>query len=205
MKRWLHRCKLKRSMQEYERLTSAQRAAWRHVEETVRSRQAAASVRLTNIVRAAGCAQAMLDAAMEGVRDHARVVVHFHPDRIGPKSITVAEDLLRGGEYLSQFVTGLSSGSRTAYPGGLRDTWERTLFGGAYHTLDSSNGGRPKYGALELIRYPDGPWPRCQGRSKTRPPGRSKTRPLWERGRVCFVGSAGVAGAEACAAVRRRV
>ena len=46
---------------------------------------------------------------------------------------------------------------------------------------------------------------RCQGRSKTRPPGRSKTRPLWERGRVCFVGSAGVAGAEACAAVRRRV
>ena len=160
MKRWLHRCKLKRSMQEYERLTSAQRAAWRHVEETVRSRQAAASVRLTNIVRAAGCAQAMLDAAMEGVRDHARVVVHFHPDRIGPKSITVAEDLLRGGEYLSQFVTGLSSGSRTAYPGGLRDTWERTLFGGAYHTLDSSNGGRPKYGALELIRYPDGPWPR---------------------------------------------
>src|SRR5262249_13908784 len=41
-----------------------------------------------------------------------------------------------------------------------RDTWEEALFGGAYHGLDSSVRERPKYGALELIRYPDGPWPR---------------------------------------------
>jgi hypothetical protein len=102
----------------------------------------------------------MFDAATESVSHHARVVLHFHPDRIGVKPITVAEALLEEGQYRSQFETGLSSGSRTAFPGGARDAWERTLFGGAYHGPESSIGDRPKYGALELIRYPDGPWPR---------------------------------------------
>ncbi len=142
------------------RLTSAQGAAWRQVQEAVRSRQAAARGRLTDIVRAAGCTLASLDAANKSVRDHARVVVHFHPDRIGTRSITVAEALLQEGQYRSQFETGLSTGSRTAFPGGARDTWERTLFGGAYHSAESLVSDRPKYGALELIRYPDGPWPR---------------------------------------------
>jgi hypothetical protein len=102
----------------------------------------------------------MFDAATESVRQHARVVVHFHPDRVGVKPITVAEALLEEGQYRSQFETGLSSGSLTAFPGGARDAWEESLFGGAYHSRDSSMGDRPKYGALELIRYPDGPWPR---------------------------------------------
>jgi hypothetical protein len=97
---------------------------------------------------------------MEAIRRHARVVLHFHPDRIGVKSMTVAQGLLEDGHYLSQFETGLSSGSLTAYSGGVRDEWERTLFGGAYHDHDAAVGERPKYGALELIRYPDGPWPR---------------------------------------------
>jgi len=44
----------------------------------------------------------------------------------------------------------------------------------------------------------------CQGRKKTRPAGRSKVRPPLD-GVGGLVGSAGVAGAEACAAVRRCV
>jgi hypothetical protein len=91
---------------------------------------------------------------------HGRVVVHFHPDRLGPKSTTVAEALLEEGVYRNQFETGLSSGGLSAFRGGARDTWENALFGGAYHTEGVSISERPKYGALELVRYPDGPIPR---------------------------------------------
>jgi hypothetical protein len=145
---------------EYARLTRSQRAALRHAERLAMNLQADACVRLRQTLLISGCSQNEFNAAMESVRVHARVVVHFHPDRIGLKPLTVAEALLEEGEYRSQFETGHSSGSRTAYPGGDRDTWERTLFGGAYHIPDSRVGERPKYGALELIRYPDGPWPR---------------------------------------------
>jgi hypothetical protein len=58
----------------------------------------------------------MLDAAVETLRQHARVVLHFHPDRIGVKPITVAEALLEEGRYRSQFETGLSSGGLTVDP-----------------------------------------------------------------------------------------
>ena len=142
------------------RLTSTQRAAWRNVVEAVRDRQVSTRARVRQIIRTAGCPELLFDAAMETVHRHARVVLHFHPDRIGVKPITVAEALLEDGQYRSQFETGLSSGGLTAYPGGLRDEWERTLFGGAYHRHGAGGCERPKYGALELIRYPDGPWPR---------------------------------------------
>jgi hypothetical protein len=142
------------------RLTNPQRAAWRCVEETILDRQADARVRVTSLLRSSGCSQAMFDAATESLRHHARVVLHFHPDRLGVRPVPVCEALCEEGQYRSQFETGLSSGGLTAFPGGARDEWERTLFGGAYHGSGSSIGDRPKYGALELIRYPDGPWPR---------------------------------------------
>jgi hypothetical protein len=88
------------------------------------------------------------------------VIVHFHPDRRGMTSITVAEGMLRDGRYRNQFETGRSSGSRTGVPGGARDEWERTLFGRAYHVGEVSVAERPKYGALEIVRRPDGPIPR---------------------------------------------
>lgn len=115
---------------------------------------------MTQVLRDVCCSQRLFDVSMDAVRRHARVVVHFHPDRIGAKPLTVAEALLEDGQYRSQFETALSSGSLTAYAGGLRDEWERTLFGNAYHGHEATVGERPKYGALELIRYPDGPWPR---------------------------------------------
>jgi hypothetical protein len=94
------------------------------------------------------------------VRSHARVVLHFHPDRIGFKQIPVAEALLQDGFYRNQFETGLSTGGLFTIAGSPRDSWERTLFGGAYHTEAVTNSQRPKYGALELVRYADGPIPR---------------------------------------------
>ena len=112
------------------------------------------------IFKRAGFALDDYSQAMELVRQHARIVAHFHPDRFGGKPANVADGLLTEGVYRNQFETGLSSGSPTAFPGGERDSWERTLFGGAYHAEGVLASERPKYGSLELIRYPDGPAPR---------------------------------------------
>ncbi len=145
---------------EFVGLSTAQRAALRHVEESARRQQAEARARLTTVLRNAGCTDEIFEEAMRNIRVHARVALHFHPDRFGLKPMTVAESLLKDGHYRNQFETGLSSGSRTAFPGGERDQWEKDLFGGAYHGSDVVPGERPKYGALALIRHPDGPTPR---------------------------------------------
>jgi hypothetical protein len=142
------------------RLSAVQRAALRHVEDVVRLGEVAARPCVMNLLQRAGCAADIFDDAMECVRLHARVVVHFHPDRFGIKRTRVAEALLKEGVYRNQFETGLSSGGLSAFPGGARDTWEGTLFGGAYHSEGVTGSERPKYGALELVRYPDGPIPR---------------------------------------------
>lgn len=143
-----------------ETLSAAQSAALRHVETTARNRDAAAVLSITGIFERAGYGLDDYSEAIESVRQHARIVLHFHPDRFGFKPASVVESLLSEGVYRNQFETGLSSGSPTAFAGGERDMWERTLFGGAYHAEGVMASERPKYGALELVRFPDGPAPR---------------------------------------------
>jgi hypothetical protein len=145
---------------EIEELSSAQRAALRNVEAIASRLEADAYSRLTMDLRDCGCTDEMFEEAMRSIRRHARVAVHFHPDRFGLMPMTVAESLLKEGLYTNQFETGLSSGGRTAFPGGDRDLWEKDLFGGAYHAPGVAAAERPKYGALTLVRYPDGPTPR---------------------------------------------
>ena len=142
------------------RLSPAQQAALSHVKEIVRSAEAADRSRVMEILERAGCSPDTYSDAMECLRQHARVVIQFHPDRLAVSGAAVAEALLNTGVYRNQFETGLSSGGLSAFPGGARDSWERTLFGGAYHTEGVTASERPKYGALELVRYPDGPIPR---------------------------------------------
>ncbi len=125
-----------------------------------RDKEAAAHLSVAAIFKRAGFTLDDYSEAMESVRRHARIVAHFHPDRFGGKPANVADCLLIEGVYRNQFETGLSSGSPTAFPGGERDNWERTLFGGAYHSEGVLASERPKYGSLELIRFPDGPAPR---------------------------------------------
>lgn len=115
---------------------------------------------ITAICKRAGLAMEAYNEAIELVRQHAQIVAHFHPDRFGGKPANVVDCLLVEGVYRNQFETGLSSGSPTAFPGGERDEWERTLFGGAYHNEGVPVSERPKYGSLELVRFPDGPAPR---------------------------------------------
>ena len=59
----------------------------------------------------------------------APIALHFHPERRTARGLTVAKGLLADGLYQSQFVTGISNGSPTAFPGRLRDMLETTLSG----------------------------------------------------------------------------
>jgi hypothetical protein len=89
-----------------------------------------------------------------------RVTVNFHPDRVAGSGSTVAAGLLADGRYRSQWVTGISSGSRSAFPGGDRHGFERALFGGAYDGADPTEVDFPVYGAFDLLRDPHGGSPR---------------------------------------------
>jgi hypothetical protein len=141
-------------------LSAAQSAALRHVEAAAHEREVKALLSIAAIFERAGYGLEAYNEAIELVRQHARIVVHFHPDRFGQAGASVAESLLCDGVYRNQFETGLSSGSPTAFAGAERDTWERTLFGGAYHAEGVLAPERPKYASLELVRFPDGPAPR---------------------------------------------
>lgn len=135
-----------------------QRAALEHVAARARGRRDAARARVAEVLRMSDLSPGDFDAAQDAIRAHARVALHFHPDRLGPGGLAVGEALRRDGVYRSQFETGLSNGKVDPAPGGARDRWEARLFGDAY--VDAPAAARPRYGALDLLRHPDGPAPR---------------------------------------------
>jgi hypothetical protein len=137
-----------------------QRKALEHIQELAARVSSTAGDDIRAILERAGLHESVYDDAIESVRIHARVALHFHPERLSRTGRTVADGLLRTGVYKSQFETGLSGGSPSAFPGGERDLWESQLFGGAYHEPAVSPAGRPKYGALAVMDHPDGPAPR---------------------------------------------
>ena len=89
-----------------------------------------------------------------------RVTLNFHPDRVGRNGVTVATGLLQSGRYQSQWVTGLSAGSRSAVPGGQRQRFERGLFDGVYDVADPAAIELPVYGSFDLLFDPHGGSPR---------------------------------------------
>jgi Protein of unknown function (DUF3626) len=97
----------------------------------VRRGEAAVRLRLADVLQRAGRGIEAYPEAMECTEAHARVVLHFHPDRLGVRRLTVADALLTDGVYRNQFETGLSSGSMSAFSGGARDTWERRTMEGS--------------------------------------------------------------------------
>jgi len=102
------------------------------VTERARARQELARATLSEVCSLSNIAPDALARAVANIRSHARVVLHFHPDRLDERERSVAENLLDSGLYKSQFETLLSNGSLSAFPNGQRDSWERELFGGAY-------------------------------------------------------------------------
>lgn len=81
------------------------------------------------------------------------VTINFHPDRFSNNGKIILESLLEEGLYHSQFRTGTTNGGKTAFMGGERYLWEQRLFFNAYpdRCVD-----RPKYGALNVLKYIDG-------------------------------------------------
>jgi hypothetical protein len=101
-----------------------------------------------------------LDEWANRVRNAGRLTLNFHPDRVGREGHSVAAGLLKSGRYESQWVTGLSAGSRSAVPGGERHRWERLLFDGAYDEADPTLTPFPVYGSFDLLLDPHGGSPR---------------------------------------------
>lgn len=131
--------------EELARLSPAQRSALRHVEESISGYGTSSSRCVAELLEKAGCTIDAYNQAISSLKENARVVIHFHPDRIGPKRATVAQALFADGLYRNQFETRLSSGGLSAFPGGARDKWERTLFGGTYQ-----RDWRPSFGATQV-------------------------------------------------------
>jgi len=141
-------------------LTPCQRQALEFVRAAAVRRSAAAREAVRAALGRAGASVARYDEVVTRLRRHARIALHFHPERLAAGGGSVAEGLLESGAYQNQFVTGLSSGSPSAFAGGERDGWEECLFGGSYHGADAPPASRPKYGALVVAPHPDGPAPR---------------------------------------------
>lgn len=141
-------------------LLECQRKALEHIQESAACERPRARDDIRSILERAGLNESLYDGATRSAHAHARVGLHFHPERLSRTGRSVAQSLLQSGIYTSQFETGMSSGSPSAFAGGERDLWESRLFGGAYHRVGTLPSSRPKYGALEVMYHPDGPAPR---------------------------------------------
>lgn len=141
-------------------MSSAQTYAISRLRERAQAARASARAQIATILARTGEPASTLDALVLRLRKDARATINFHPDRLLEGGFTVAEKLLQQGHYRNQFETGITSGSRTAYQGGARDGWERSLFGGAYQMWGVRPEERPKYGALNVMQHLDGGSPR---------------------------------------------
>ncbi len=121
-----------------------------------------AHARIAKVLARHGQHERLGERIVEMLAEHTRVTLNFHPDRVRRDGLTVAEGLLRDGVYRSQFDTGVTNGSPTAFLGGERDRWEERLFGSAYHEGDprGPTHERPKYGAFNVMSHSDGGSPR---------------------------------------------
>ncbi|MFJ8582122.1 DUF3626 domain-containing protein [Micromonospora sp. NPDC093277] len=140
-------------------LTPAQAAALRHVRHmALRDRPVALATIAPHLAGSGTAYQA--EQVVAAVAAYGRLTLNFHPDRLLRDGRTVAEALDQDGVYRSQFETGISNGGLTAFPGGDRDRWEATMFGGAYQRPGVLPAERPKYGGLNLLDHADGACPR---------------------------------------------
>ncbi len=141
------------------RLKESQSSALQVVRSYAHGRLESANEKLGHMLSLAKVRREAFDEMAGQVLEFSQVALHFHPDRYTRSNELVIDGLLARGTYVSQYVTGISNGSTTAYPGGQRDLWESRLFGNDYQE-GSCEFDRPVYGALELVTFCDGPAPR---------------------------------------------
>lgn len=126
--------------------------AIQHIEALARARSERARCIIKNIVAMTNISPSLLPEFEVSLSNKACVSLHFHPDRLDGRGKSVAQGLLKDGEYKSQFETHLSNGMLSPVVGGPRDHWENQLFGNSYIGAC----GRPKYGALDFNLSPNG-------------------------------------------------
>ncbi|WP_299570197.1 DUF3626 domain-containing protein [uncultured Shewanella sp.] len=131
-------------------------AAQLHIEHTVACLREHSSSVIKNVLLMSNIPTFNVQQAMQSLHQHGRVALHFHPDRIDSRGLSVAAGLLKDGCYKSQFETHISNGQLSPELGGPRDHWENQLFGNSYSGVKL----RPKYGALDIGLCPMGPAPR---------------------------------------------
>lgn len=142
------------------KLSRSQQLAIENITKYARDHKFEAEAIINHILKMSNISENTFKNAVFNLKFNTRIGLHFHPDRPDSTLKTVAEALFEQGIYKSQFETGLSNGSVSAYTGGERDLWEKKIFGGAYQLEGTSTNQRPKYGALNLMLHPDGPAPR---------------------------------------------
>ncbi|MFT9847013.1 DUF3626 domain-containing protein [Aneurinibacillus sp. REN35] len=141
-------------------LSKSQLLAIKHFTKYARDHKYKSQATINHILTMSNLSKKDYEKAVGNIKTKAKIGLHFHPDRPDITMKSVAEALLEQGIYKSQFETGISNGSVSAYPGGERDLWEEKMYGGAYQLDGTTNDQRPKYGALNLMLHPDGPAPR---------------------------------------------
>jgi hypothetical protein len=111
---------------------------------------------IRNVQQMSNIASMDLQQALTQLKNHGRIALHFHPDRIDSRGYSVVRGLLADGVYKSQFETHISNGLLSPELGGPRDHFENQLFGNVYKGTRQ----RPNYGALDINLHPEGPAPR---------------------------------------------
>lgn len=142
------------------KLTKPQQRALEHMVNYAKDYETEANAVIKHVLYMSNIKEEDFHESMAKLKRHARIALHFHPDRPDQSMKSVAEALFEQGYYKNQFETYLSNGKLAPDSGGDRDLWEQRLFGGAYQMEGTPGSLRPKYGALNLMRHPDGPAPR---------------------------------------------
>ncbi|MCB0322527.1 MAG: DUF3626 domain-containing protein, partial [Bdellovibrionales bacterium] len=142
------------------KLTPSQSKAIGYIEEFARTTLTVGQSELPNVLAMSNILPSELDAATELLRKHARVALHFHPDRPSQTGKLVVEAMLQEGVYKNQFETHVSNGRLDPVAEGERARWENRMFGDVFATQAAKLRERPKYGALDLMLHQDGPSPR---------------------------------------------
>lgn len=138
-----------------------QKEAIRFIQSRAISEEAGALPKLLTMLKTTNGSKSVTPGMLSrALLRQAKITICFHPDRVTGNGDRVIDRLIDSGMYTNQFVTHISNGGVTAFPGGERDIWEWNMFGGAYHSRDTMEEDRPKYGALNPLNFMDGAAPR---------------------------------------------
>ncbi len=92
---------MKKDALETAKLTRSQLEALDHITKYARSRKDEAKQSIKEVLQMSNITRETFEAAVSKIKSHARVALHFHPDRPDPVMKAVAEALLEQGIYKS--------------------------------------------------------------------------------------------------------